>query len=385
LLVRNDESLARIIEVLDALDCGVMLLDGGGRISYANERLCELLGRPYAELLGIEFRSIYATVEQAAEVDAVMRTLSAGVQHDFFVVQRGNVRRAVQICGHPIECETSAGLSTYTVVTVTDTARHKQVEHEALEQIEEITHLSDSVIQQARTLEDYSKTLEDRVQQSSQELDSANMDAIYMLAVANEAKDVDTGAHVRRIQGFSEAVAEELGLAESECRRIGYSALLHDVGKMQVADQILKKPGLLTQEERSEIQLHTLAGERILAKSPFFELARQIARSHHENWDGSGYPDRLAGENIPLAARIVRVVDVYDGLTSARSYKSAWPEQEALAEMQLYRGSHFDPVVFDAFLRAYAAGAIARVRRASELPYLKPGGGPPASGTPSVD
>src|SRR5262249_3768414 len=120
------------------------------------------------------------------------------------------------------------------------------------------------------------------------------------------------------------------GLSTQEAERLGYSAILHDVGKIQVPDEILRKPTALTQDEWQIMRQHTITGERILSREPFFEDARNIARSHHENWDGSGYPDGRAASTIPLAARIVRVADVFDALTSTRPYKQAWsPEQAA--------------------------------------------------------
>src|SRR5206468_3740819 len=128
----------------------------------------------------------------------------------------------------------------------------------------------------------------------------ANMDAIYMLAVASESKDEDTGAHVRRLERYSRTLARELGFGEREAETVGYSAILHDIGKIHVPDHILKKPGPLTDDERRVIQEHTLAGEHILSVKPFFHMARRIARHHHENWDGSGYPDRAAGADIPV-------------------------------------------------------------------------------------
>jgi len=132
----------------------------------------------------------------------------------------------------------------------------------------------------------------------------------------------------------------------------GLAASMHDVGKMGVADAILKKPGKLTAEEFEQMKEHTQIGARILEGThiPLLELAREIALNHHEKWNGSGYPSRLAGEAIPLAARIVAVCDVYDALVNDRVYRAALPEPEALAIIQDGRGSHFDPAILDLFL-----------------------------------
>jgi putative two-component system response regulator len=207
-------------------------------------------------------------------------------------------------------------------------------------------------------LKGYSQKLEERVAERTAALHAANLDAIYMLAVASEAKDQDTGRHVRRIREYARLLALEMSLGEAESEQIGYSAVLHDVGKMHVADQILKKPGALTPAERTEMQQHTIIGERILSEQPFFARARRIARSHHENWDGSGYPDATSRNEVPIEARIVHLADVFDALTSPRVYKHAWSAKDAAGVIRESRGRMFDPDVVDAFNSLYARGAM---------------------------
>jgi putative two-component system response regulator len=189
------------------------------------------------------------------------------------------------------------------------------------------------------------------------------MDAIYMLAVASESKDEDTGRHVRRIQHYTHAIARELGFDDIAAERIGHSAILHDVGKIHVPDHILKKPGPLTEDERRIVKEHTTAGERILSSRPFFELARKIARSHHENWDGSGYPDNAGGQEIPVEARIVHLADVYDALTTPRVYKRAWTEADAAGVIKESRGIMFDPEVVGAFDSLRTSGDVCAIRQ----------------------
>lgn len=175
-----------------------------------------------------------------------------------------------------------------------------------------------------------------------------------MLAEAAEAKDLDTGKHVRRIQAYSRALALQLGMKDAEAEEIGYSAILHDVGKLHVPDRILAKPGPLDAQERMEMEQHTIVGERILSSREFFAQSRQIARSHHENFDGSGYPDNLDRQSIPPAARIVHIADVYDALTSKRIYKEAWAHERAADFLADQSGKMFDPEMakaFDALLR----------------------------------
>jgi putative two-component system response regulator len=206
-----------------------------------------------------------------------------------------------------------------------------------------IATLSNTVLNSAMDLKDYSKVLEQRVRERTAELADAQLDTIYMLAVASEAKDQDTGQHVRRIQSLATSLAGELGFDDEAADAIGLAAMLHDVGKIHVPDQILKKPGRLTADEIVTMQSHTVVGERILGDKPFFSAARRIARSHHENFDGSGYPDSIRGEAIPIEARIVHLADVYEALVSPRVYKDAWTQRHAAEFIIEASGQMFDP------------------------------------------
>jgi HD-GYP domain-containing protein (c-di-GMP phosphodiesterase class II) len=194
------------------------------------------------------------------------------------------------------------------------------------------------------------------------QLEEAHLDAIYMLAAASEAKDDGTGDHVRRLQSLTAGLARAMGLGERAAAQIGRAAILHDVGKLHVPDHILKKPGALTAEERSLMQRHTLIGEQIIPDRPFFAQARRVARSHHENWDGTGYPDALRATAIPLEARLVHVADVFDALTHARPYKIAWAADQAADYIREQTGKMFDPDAVEAFgelFRQRPADAIA--------------------------
>jgi putative two-component system response regulator len=172
------------------------------------------------------------------------------------------------------------------------------------------------------------------------------------LAIVAEYRDDETGAHAARVAAISGAIARALGLPEDSARLIELAAPLHDLGKVAIADAILLKQGPLSAAERCVMEEHTTTGARMLEGSevPVLQVARAIALTHHERWDGSGYPDRLDGPRIPLPGRIVAIADVFDALTSDRPYKRAWPLADALAEIRALRGSHFDPAVADAFL-----------------------------------
>ncbi len=194
------------------------------------------------------------------------------------------------------------------------------------------------------------------------ELKAANLEAIYMLSSACEAKDATTGNHIARVQHYSHAIARALGLAEAEAEEIGYSSVMHDVGKLHVPDAVLMKPAPLDEEEWGLMKRHPRDGVAILRRSAFFSVARQIAESHHERFDGTGYPAGRQGESIPLPARITAVADVFDALSSRRPYKEPWPEGDVLDEMRRQRGAAFDPRVVDAFLALCADGAVRRIR-----------------------
>jgi len=191
-----------------------------------------------------------------------------------------------------------------------------------------------------------------------QSLERQSRETLSMLASIVEARDTDAGRHLKRITHYSRALALSLGLSEVRANEIAYAAMIHDVGKAQVPDAILKKPGPLTAEERREIQKHTIWGYDLLSENEEFQAACDVARSHHERWDGTGYPDGLAGEDIPLAARITAVADVYDALTSERPYKHAWSSAQAMAEITRLSGTHFDPQIVAAFMQLHESGIL---------------------------
>ena len=192
----------------------------------------------------------------------------------------------------------------------------------------------------------------------TERLEHKTRQTLSMLATIVEARDTDAGLHLQHIERYSLALALRLGLDEAAAREVAYAAMIHDVGKAQVPDAILKKPGSLTVEERRQIEKHTLWADALLAESDEFAAARQVARWHHERFDGAGYPDGLAADAIPLAARIVAVADVYDALVSERPYKLAWPQEEAIAEIIRLRGTHLDPEVVDAFVDLYNTNVL---------------------------
>jgi putative two-component system response regulator len=194
--------------------------------------------------------------------------------------------------------------------------------------------------------------MEQKVAERTHELEEARQETLLRLALASEYRDDDTGLHTRRVGLTCARLAEGLGLAEDEVKLVHEAAPLHDVGKIGVPDAILLKPGHLTEEEFATMKGHTVIGAKMLSgsRSPWLQKAEEIAVSHHERWDGSGYPSGASGDEIPLSGRLVAVADVFDALTHDRPYKAAWPVERAVEEIRNQSGRQFDPEVIDVFL-----------------------------------
>ncbi len=196
------------------------------------------------------------------------------------------------------------------------------------------------------------QNLEAEVRARTAEVESARMEVVERLALATEYRDDATGQHTRRVARTSGLLAQLLGEPPSAVELIEQAAPLHDVGKIAVPDAVLLKPGRLTPEELALVRAHTTIGSRLLSggRFPLLRVSEEIARTHHERYDGGGYPAGLAGDAIPLAGRVVAVADVFDALTHARPYKEAWPVARAVAEVAAQAGRQFDPRAVEAFL-----------------------------------
>ena len=193
--------------------------------------------------------------------------------------------------------------------------------------------------------------LEQRVYEQHEDLDEARIEMLQRLARASEYRDDDTGDHTQRVGRTSALVARLLDLGDEEVALIRHAATLHDVGKIAIPDHVLLKPGSLTEEEFELMKTHVHAGAEMLSnsRSPLLHVAERIVLTHHEWWDGSGYPAGLQGDEIPLPGRIVAIADVFDALVHDRPYKQAMPLELAIAEIHALRGRQFDPRVVDAF------------------------------------
>ncbi len=225
------------------------------------------------------------------------------------------------------------------------------------------THLQ--LQEMRKTLEHYNRNLEERIRVQVREISAAQISTIIALAKLAEERDGDTGKHIERVRLHCRHLAEALQesspysgeIDQTFVDNIYHASALHDIGKVGIKDGILQKPGILSPEEYGEIKNHTLIGARTLQtvqgaypNNAFIGMGIEITRSHHERWDGGGYPDGLAGEAIPLSARIMAVADVYDALRMERCYKPAFPHSKAVEILREGRGTQFDPVILDTFL-----------------------------------
>ncbi len=202
-------------------------------------------------------------------------------------------------------------------------------------------------------IREQNKLLERRIQERTEQLYQNQIDTIKRLSRAVEYRDSETGAHTTRIEQYVYYLAKALGFGEEESKIISTASLLHDVGKIGIPDHILQKKGPLTPEEREIMKTHTTIGAKLLSgsASTFLKMGEEIALTHHECWDGTGYPRGLMGSNIPMAGRICGLCDVFDALTSQRPYKEIWPNEKALKEIEQERGTHFDPHMVDCFFK----------------------------------
>ena len=196
--------------------------------------------------------------------------------------------------------------------------------------------------------------LMDDLRTMNDELRMAQLETVVRLATAAELRDDDTGQHIKRVSMYCETIARTLGFSEEKAYNLMCASPMHDIGKLGIPDSILTKPGKLTDEERLLMQSHTTEGAKILQNSPhaLMRTAEVIARSHHERWDGKGYPNKVAGKEIPIEGRITAVADVYDALTSRRCYKPAFDTNKAYSIITEESGTQFDPKIVQAFVQA---------------------------------
>ncbi len=210
--------------------------------------------------------------------------------------------------------------------------------------------LNDNLVERAQIEQRLRETIAD-LERSETALAHSQEETIMRLSIAVETRDQETGDHIERMGRYCALLANKIGWDQDRCELLRIAAPLHDVGKIAIPDAVLLKPGALTPEERTEMEKHAEIGHEILAgsDSPLLDLAARIALSHHEHWDGGGYPNGLMGGEIPIEGRMAAIADVFDALTSDRVYRPAMTVERALAIMSEGRGTHFDPELLDVF------------------------------------
>lgn len=199
------------------------------------------------------------------------------------------------------------------------------------------------------------ENLEEQIAVRTKQLRDSQLEIVQRLGLASEFRDNETGQHIIRMSYYSKLLAQQYGLSSQECELILNASPMHDIGKLGIPDSILLKPGKLTREEFEIMKTHTTIGSQLLedGKSDIMDAARTIALNHHEKWDGTGYPNSIAGENIPIYGRIVAIADVFDALTSVRPYKAAWSVEDAYIEIKRLSGTYFDPELVNHFSRIF--------------------------------
>ena len=193
----------------------------------------------------------------------------------------------------------------------------------------------------------------EKLKAAYRELKESHIEMIFRMALLAEFRDTDTGTHLVRLSDYSSLIAESMGLSKKEIILVRYASPMHDIGKIMIPDAILKKKGELTLEERAVVHQHPLVGYEIFknSKSPLMQVCGEIALTHHERFDGTGYPGELKGEEIPLFGRIVAVADCFDAYASERSYKEAFSFDHSVEMIMKRAGTHFDPQVVMAFMK----------------------------------
>jgi PAS domain S-box-containing protein len=315
--LRREAQLDRI--VFEEAPIGSVVTGRDGRIERVNHAICRMLGHTAEAFSGTHLLKFTHPEDRDDSVAAVAAIMNGAPRAQHFET------RYLHSSGRVIEAR----------IALTAIRDDAQEVAQLFAQIEDVTD----------------------ARRTTRELEQAQFEMLARLAAAAELHDDDTGQHTHRVGDLSVAIAETIGLPDSQLELLRLAAPLHDVGKIAISDAVLRKRGKLTVEEFEQVKTHTTAGAQMLAGSPFalLALAEQTALTHHERWDGSGYPAGLAGDAIPITGRIVAVADVFDALTHSRPYKAAWSTADAIAEMTGQAGRHFDPQVVDAFLSAQAA------------------------------
>lgn len=380
----TDDAARLYSEALDmAVEAGSLQyqsdnLDGLGKVHIARhdmESASELL----ADALAISKRIGYRDGELGASISLATAQLARGLEQEAITTLLGSLRLAEEvgdrdhlISAHEILSSAYEALGDYK--SALDHARRFHHERHSLHnekseertrqltvkfELERSNHQAEMYRIKSQYLQQARRDAEQKVLSRTRELEEAQTEIVTRLAIAAEYRDDDTGTHTRRVGRNAAAIGYAMGFPERDLKVLFTAARLHDVGKIGIPDSVLLKSGRLGVDEMELMRRHTIIGARILSGggSRLLQLAENISLSHHERWDGKGYPHGLAQDDIPMAARIVAVSDVLDALTHARPYKPAWPVTEALAEIESQSGRQFDPDAVTACLAVFSGEA----------------------------
>ncbi len=319
-LEQSEERYRRLVE----LSPDAIAIHQNGRLEFVNPAAIRLMGaQTEAELIGRPIQMVVAQEYQKIVADRVREAMATGqplpLMEEKFVRMDGSLV-PVEVASSP--CVLNGELAMQ--VFVRDISNRKETESQ--------------------------------LRQSRQELSDAYDATLFGWARALELRERQTAVHSQRVVEMTVRLARRMGVDEEEIFHVRRGALLHDIGKMGIPDHILLKPAPLSDDEWTIMRQHPTIAEELLSPIPYLAPSLDIPRAHHEKWDGSGYPHALKGEEIPLAARIFAVVDVWDALITDRPYRPAWPEREALEYIRRQSGSHFDPAVTEVFLQEIAKG-----------------------------
>ncbi len=315
--LRHEAQLDRI--VFEEAPIGSVITGRDGRIERVNLAICTMLGHLPETFSGAHFLEFTHPEDREASATAVAAVIRSAPGPQHFET------RYLHASGRVIEAR----------IAVTAVRDDEDEVTQLFAQVEDVTD----------------------ARRTTRELQQAQFEMLARLAAAAELHDDDTGQHTLRVAALSVDIGRTLGLPDEQLELLRLAAPLHDVGKIAISDSVLLKRGKLTNEEFNQVKTHTTSGAQMLANSQYelLALAEQIALTHHEHWDGSGYPVGLAGEAITITGRIVAVADVFDALTHNRPYKTAWSTADAITELTTHAGTHFDPLVVDAFLNGAQA------------------------------
>jgi response regulator RpfG family c-di-GMP phosphodiesterase len=359
--------LARLLGVIITKACGLARLSGGFIFLYdagQNNLVLKAGTGKYAAHTGSRVSpdlgivgAVFSKKEPIITED--LAGLDNMAQPPFFSGTRG-------IIGLPLV----SGSTLHGVIGMSD--NEKPIDVQLLSILEEFSSIAAVAIDNTRLHEDLKESFQKRIEieqkrqederrakeqieEKNEKLKEAYIDSIHRLVRASEFKDEDTGDHIVRLGEYSRVLAEKLGWPADQVETIKYAAPMHDIGKIGIPDNIMQKPGKLTDEEFDIIKTHTTIGSKILSKSDsqILKMAKEIALCHHEKYNGTGYPNGLKKEDIPEAARIVAVADTFDALTSKRPYKDPYPPEMVLDIIRNEKGKHFDPAIVDLFIEYF--------------------------------